>query len=224
MTTAKTTKTERLEIKPPRMERAAIKIIGTAPLVIHRFSEKSRKKMEASMEEGSQRAKNKKAREPRDFEADYQAAMYQSDDGWHGFPASMTRNALISSCRLVGFPMTRAKLSIFVIADGFDATEGVPLVRIHNSEPEMWKSHVRNSNGEADVRARPMYRAGWEAILSLEWDGDQFGASDVLNLAARAGLQGGIGEGRPDSPKSNGLGYGTWRLVDGVAEMSERGI
>jgi hypothetical protein len=44
----------------------------------------------------------------------------------------------------------------------------------------------------------------------VRFDADQFKASDVVNLLQRAGAQVGIGEGRPFSKSSNGLGYGTF--------------
>ena len=36
-----------------------------------------------------------------------------------------------------------------------------------------------------------------------------------MNLMARAGAQVGVGEGRPDSKTSAGLGFGTWEIVTG---------
>ena len=38
--------------------------------------------------------------------------------------------------------------------------------------------------------------------------------ADVVNLIARVGIQVGIGEGRPDSKMSAGLGYGLFELVN----------
>jgi len=71
---------------------------------------------------------------------------------------------------------------------------------------------VRNESGVVDLRMRPVWRR-WEVVLRLRWDADQFSAADILNLVARAGLQVGVGEGRPDSPNSNGLGNGCWEVM-----------
>jgi hypothetical protein len=46
----------------------------------------------------------------------------------------------------------------------------------------------------------------------LRWDADQFSVNDVMNLLSRAGVQVGIGEGRPFSKNSNGMGWGTWEV------------
>jgi hypothetical protein len=72
---------------------------------------------------------------------------------------------------------------------------------------------VRNESGVADIRWRPMWEQ-WGAIVNVQWDEDQFSATDVLNLMLRAGLQVGIGEGRPYSPNSNGMGWGRFEVVE----------
>ncbi|MFW6342879.1 MAG: hypothetical protein ACOC00_07655 [Halothiobacillaceae bacterium] len=157
-------------------------------------------------------AKSKKKREARDFEADFHAAQHISEEGWVGIPAPAFRAALISACRLVGFQMTKAKLSIFVVADGIDADDGTPLVKLDAPPPEMHEGMVRNATGVADIRVRPMWRT-WGANVRLRWDADQFTLSDIVNLMDRAGLQVGIGEGRPDSSKSAGMGWGQFEVA-----------
>lgn len=197
-------------IKPPRFERAAITIHGTSPFLQHKFSQKARIKIEETQREGS-RSRKGKQKEARNFEDDYEQAKHISSEGWCGIPAPAFRNAMISACRLAGFAMTRAKLSIFVEADGLDVDDGTPLVRI-SGEPECHQSYARNESGVVDLRWRPMWRE-WSAVLKLRWDADQFSATDIVNLLARAGQQVGIGEGRPDSPNSNGLGLGLFEVV-----------
>jgi hypothetical protein len=144
--------------------------------------------------------------------APYVQNKFSLDDGSPGIPASAFRAAMIDACRLVGFKMTEAKMSVFVQADGFDADDGTPLVRFSGGEPEMTQFTVRNATGVADVRVRPMWRR-WEAILRIQYDADQFKEADVLNLLLRAGLQVGVGEGRPFSKKSAGMGWGTFTIV-----------
>ena len=205
----KTDGEQTLRITPPNLKTAVIHIVGISPYVQHAFSEKQRKVMEATQREGQQ-ARGKRTRVPKDFEAAYQNAKHLSKEGWCGIPAPAFRNAMISACKLIGYKMTHAKLSIFVEADGIDAKDGTPLVKIQG-EPRIHEGNVRNANGVADLRWRPMWEE-WSAAVKVQWDMDQFAASDVLNLMLRAGLQVGIGEGRPDSPKSNGLGWGRFRI------------
>jgi hypothetical protein len=203
-------KPEIIRVQRPNLTTTTLLIEGISPYVMHAFSEKARKIMEARQALGQQ-AKGKKVREPKDFELVYQECFHRAVDGnWPGIPAPAFRNAMISACKLCGIVMTRAKLSIFVEADGVDRTTGMPLVRIIG-EPRVFEAPVRNSSGVADIRHRPMWDS-WSASVRITWDSDQFSATDIANLLLRAGLQVGIGEGRPDSPESNGLGWGRFRV------------
>jgi hypothetical protein len=204
------TKQEIVTIAAPKFERAQFEIVGTAPLVMAAFSEKARQKMREKHEAGST-AKSKKEREARDFAADCEAALHRLEDSTIGFPASAWRAAMIDACRLVGFKMTMAKMSVFVEADGLDLVSGQPLVRIIG-DYEQHVAATRNQTGVTDLRSRPMFRR-WSATLRVRWDGDQFRVGDVSNLLARAGMQIGVGEGRPFSRESYGLGWGTFEVV-----------
>lgn len=208
---AKKESEKRLTITAPKIKTASFRIIGTAPYVQHKFSAKMRQQMREKQEAGSTGNKGKR-REPKDFQAAYEGAMYKDAEGRNGIPAPCFRNAMISACRLAGFKMTHAKLSVFVCADSFDADSGTPLVRFAKGEPEYTEMPVRNQTGVADIRARPMWREGWEIIVRVQYDADQFVEEDVANLLMRAGLQVGLGEGRPDSKRSAGMGWGTFRL------------
>jgi len=202
---------EIVRVTRPRLRPAMIPIVGISPYVQHAFSEKQRKQMEETQRAGQQ-SRGKKVRQPKDFDAVYEAAKHISKEGWLGIPAPAFRNAMISACKLVGIVMTRAKLSVFVEADGIDKNDGTPLVRIIG-EPRIHQATVRNETGVADIRWRPMWEE-WSAHVKIRWDEDQFSANDVVNLMMRAGLQVGIGEGRPDSPNSNGLGWGRFEVQE----------
>lgn len=199
----------RVVIEPPKIGVASIRIVGIAPYVQHKFSKKAREQMMAKQRLGDQANKSRK-REPKDFEQIYKDAMHISREGWPGIPAPSFRNAMISACRIVGFKMTHAKLSVFVEADGFDVDDGTPLVRIVG-EPRVHESYVRNDSGVADIRWRPMWEE-WSAIVRIRFDQNQFSPADIGNLLARAGLQVGIGEGRPDSKNSAGMGWGMFEI------------
>lgn len=196
-------------ITPPNIQTAEFCIIGTAPYVQARFSQKAMNMMREKMAAGST-AKGKKSREARDFDADYRNAMHVSEAGWCGIPAGAFRKAMISACKLVNFKMTLAKLSVFVQADGFDKVDGVPLIRIQGT-PEKTEMNVRNATGVADIRVRPMWRE-WKAKVRVSFDAGQFTLQDISNLMLRVGAQVGVGEGRPDSRESCGLGWGTFRI------------
>lgn len=204
-------KTETLVISAPNIRTIQFRIKGTSPYMQARFNHKAMQMMMDKMAGGST-SKKGKAREARDFDADYRAAMHVTADGWRGIPASAFRNACISACRIIGFKMTLAKLSIFVEADGLDVVDGTPLIRIEG-EPERTDMTVRNATGVVDIRVRPMWRE-WSATVRIRYDADQFKPEDVANLLSRVGMQVGIGEGRPDSKSSAGMGFGLFELVN----------
>ena len=203
---------QKVAVTRPNFKFAKIGIRGTTPLVIHRFSQKVQAGIRETQEAGSV-SKKGKTRQPRDFADNYHNARYIAKvGGWDGIPSSAFRNALISACRTVGFKMTIAKMSVFCIPDGF-CEDGTGLVRITKGEPHMDVRPGRNANGGVDLRARPMWPEGWEAVVSLRWDADQFSATDLINLLIRAGMQVGICEGRPDSKMSAGCGWGEFEVL-----------
>jgi len=199
-------------IAPPKFETAEFILKGIAPLVIHRFSSKTKNEMKLKMETGKA-AGNKKNREAKDTDQTFFESRYISPEGWDGVHASAFRQALISACRLVGFKMTLAKLSLFVIQDGWDAEEPqIPLVRIHGT-PIKQEDMARVETGQPYVTVRAAYH-NWSIKLRIRWDSDQFTVSDIANLLMRVGMQVGIGEGRPDSKKSSGMGWGLFEVVN----------
>lgn len=200
-----------IAITPPNLVVAEFNLVGTAPYVQHAFSQKAMEQIHATQAAGQQ-ARGKKVRVAKDFSAIYEGAKHKSTQGWLGQPASGYRNAMISACRLVGFAMTRAKLSFFVLADGYDAVSGDGLVRIYG-EPEPVEHYARNDNGSVDLRVRPMWRE-WTAKVRIQFDEDQFSTQDVLNLLLRAGMQVGVGEGRHDSKNSAGMGWGSFTVAN----------
>ena len=202
-----------VQIKPVNLQVVEFHLRGIEPLCINRFSAKAMEKMIETQKAGSQ-AKSKKNREAKDFEQCFQDARHLSSEGWDGVAASAFRCALISACRTVDFKMTLAKLSLFVIADGYDKVDGTPLVRITKGQPSRVDSLVRNDTGVVDIRPRPVWQPGWEMKVRIRYDADRFSIEDVTNLMMRVGMQVGIGEGRPDSKDSAGIGYGLFEIVN----------
>lgn len=199
-----------VEITPPDIRTIKFKIIGSAPYVQNKFSQKAREEIRVKQEAKEKRKSTK--REAKDFQESFEQAKHVSDEGWLGIPAPAFRAAMISACRLVGFTMTQAKLAVFIVPDGFDKDDGTPLVRITKGEPIVHESHVRIAMGTTTVVWRPMWREGWEAVVNVQYDAGMFGESDIANLLMRVGMQVGVGEGRPDSKSSTGMGWGTFVL------------
>lgn len=175
---------ETVTITAPNFHFANVTVRGLAPYVQSKFSTRTIEKIVKTQEEGSQ-AGSKKKRPPKDFDAACDGARYRMADGGSGIPCGAFRAAMIDSCRLAGFKMTHAKLSVFVEPDGFDADDRTPLVRIRG-DWHRWDGKGRNANGNIDIHPRPMWDS-WEADLRIRYDADQFSADDVVNLLLRAG-------------------------------------
>lgn len=206
-----------VQIKAPDLRTAVFRITGDAPLVVHRFSSKTKQQMAQKMEEGKSSG-SKKNREAKNSDETFNEARYTSPEGWDGFHAAAIRNAMISACRLVSFKMTLAKMSVFVVADGYDKTEPqIPLIRIIG-KAEKQSDMARVETGSPYVTYRARYFP-WSAVVRIRFDHDQFSLEDVTNLLVRVGAQVGIQEGRPDSPNSCGMGWGTFTLQ--VAEKEK---
>jgi hypothetical protein len=200
---------ERVVITPPNFQTGIFEIRGTAPLVQHKFSKKAQQKMlDKNLQAEGTKGKTKK---PRNIEQEYKEAMHIGEDGKHGIPCTAFRCALIEACRAANFVMTKAKMSIFCLPDTIDNEDKTPLVHLIG-KPEMVQHHVRLERGVSSVAIRPMFKE-WSATIKLQWDADQFDIEAIANLIMRAGLQVGIGEGRPFSKKSAGMGWGTFELI-----------
>lgn len=202
---------EKVSISAPRMSRKLFRLIGVTPYVSNNFSAESQKKMADKQKKGSQTQKDRK-KAPKDFSQLYRGSMHVSTEGWVGHPASTFRQAMVDACRTVGFKMTLAKMGLFILADGYDQTDGRPLVRVEG-EPREFQSFVRLADGSADISSRARWEK-WAINLRVEFDLDMFSAEDVANLLMRVGRQVGIGAGRPFSKTSCGQDWGRFELED----------
>jgi hypothetical protein len=204
--------TKEIVIRPPRFALATFLIRGIAPLVINKFSKDAIGEIKEKQLAGSQAKKGKK-RKARDFKKCFEQAAYISKDGWYGMKTSAFRVALISACRLAGFQMTLAKLAIFIEADGTDLESGVPLVRIIGPKPEISEmiGWIGGQTKTPTIAIRPLWRK-WAIELRIKFDEDIFSLEDITNLLMRVGMQVGVGEGRPDSPKSPGMNWGLFEI------------
>lgn len=209
-------KVEQVTITPPNFQTIKLQVKGTAPLLQLRFSAKA--ELLAKHQEGGA-ARSKRNRVAKDVDELFKKALHVSEDGWYGIPCAAFRNAAISACRLVGYKMTLAKMAVFVEADGYDKEEHTPLVRITKGDPIMHSGHVRNATGVVDIRIRAMFKE-WQCSPRVRFDADLFKVQDVVNLMYRAGQQVGVGEGRPDSRESAGMGMGTFSV--GLGEILQQ--
>lgn len=209
---ANLTESRDLVISRANLVTAEFLIIGDSPYCQHKFSKKATQQMMDKMKAGGTAKKSTK-KEPRDFDRDYVEAMYQPNPPWPngGIPANALLASMVDACRLTDFQMRSAKQCIDVLADGFDVDTMKPLIRITKGAPEPFITPMRIQM-TTDIRVRPLWQPGWEAIVRIQYDADRFTMIDVANLLHRAGSQVGIGEGRPQSKMCVGLGWGKFHI------------
>lgn len=182
-----------------KIREVAIPIKGISPLVVHAWSEKS-KKMITDKQAG--KAKNAK-HDIRIPEEDYEQAKHKSVEGWEGFPAAGFKAAMIRGAKMIGLVMKDTQTAFFVRAD----CPETQLVRIIG-ESRMRTDMVRVGMGAADIRYRPEYPE-WSAVLNIEFNEGVISLEQIFQLVRAAGYGCGIGEMRPEKTKYN---YGRFDL------------
>jgi hypothetical protein len=176
--------------------RVLIPIVGTAPLIVHRFSEKSKRVM-LDAQQGKKRLK-----EVRDPQAEYQACFYRLADGAPGFPSVAFKSACVSAGRMFGkdLPMTLIRQAVLVV--GRLGTDGMMLTAI-DGEPSMREDVVRIGQGTSDLRYRAQFTA-WSAVLEVVFAHSAVSLESVLALVDAAGASVGVGEWRPEKKGDSG--------------------
>jgi hypothetical protein len=172
-------------------ETIRVPILGMSPMITHKFSEKAKRAMLDAMQG------RKSPKEPKDPEAEYEAAAYRLDDGGYGIPAIAFKSATVSAARFFGKSVTMVGLrqTIFVAGE-FSKAEGMMLARIQGT-PEMREDVVRVGNGGTDLRYRPCWTE-WETELEITYVKSMLTRDSVLSLIEAGGLGVGVGEWRPE--------------------------
>jgi len=220
MAAAKKKVATEIKITAPNFQVLNVGIVGTAPYVSNNFSQEAQEMMREAQAAGETSKTGGKKRDPKDFEKAYKGSLHESEKGWVGIPATAFRNALIRACAVAGMEMTKAKMCVFVEADGYEAGRVTPLVQITKGKPEQFIAPARNANGSIDLRSRAKFLPGWEAKLRVRFDADLFTSEMVANLVNRAGISVGVGAGRPFSKDSAGVGWGTFEIRDSVRKSA----
>jgi hypothetical protein len=193
---AVTEDTPQVEINQIGVERLHVPILGTSPLIVHRFSEKAKRQMLDAMQG------RKTPKLPKDPEAEYQAAFYRFADGGYGFPATGFKKATVGGARFYGKDVKMTELRQFMFFVGEIGVDGIQLVRI-DGEPQMREDVVRVGNNGADLRYRPEFLQ-WRAVLDVIYVKSALTRGSVLSLVDAAGMGVGVGEWRPEKHGTSG--------------------
>ena len=178
-------------IQAVNLRRATIHLKGTAPLIPHSWSAKSKDMLRMTAAE--RRKVPKKARNP---EAEFLAATCWCADGSYGIPAMAVKSAMIEVAHKdAGLPKTTVRKALRFRVAG--------VIPMECSEPKMREDIVRIGNNQTDIRYRPEFEE-WGAEISFDYDADLLTIQDVINLTNRAGFSVGIGEWRPEKNGEHG--------------------
>lgn len=182
-------------------ETLRVPIVGTAPLIVHKFSEKAKRQMLDAMQG------RKSPKEPKNPEAEFEAAFYRHDDGGYGFPVIAFKAATVGAARFYGKSVSMTALRQFVFMDAeFSKTDGQKLARIVGS-PHMREDVTRVGMGGTDLRYRPEFTE-WSTSLEITYVKTMLTRDSVLSLIDAGGMGVGVGEWRPEKKGD----FGTYRI------------
>jgi len=186
------------EIQIDRIGRETIHvpIIGVTPLIVHRFSEKEKRKM---LDNARGRKSPKEAKDP---QAEYEAAFYRLADGSCCMPSIAFKRATVGAARFYGKSVTMEGLKQQVFVSGERGDDGRAMTRIEG-EPEMREDAVRVGQGGGDLRYRPMFR-DWSAVLEITYVTSMLTRDSLLSIVDAGGSVG-VGEWRPERNGDSGL-------------------
>ena len=198
-----TVEEQKIKIPPLAFALANITLIGDTPLLVNKFSEKSKVEM---LEKQMKRAKA--AKPARDPEAEVQAALYVIESKstkkakFYGIPAGGLKNCCVSACRFIsGVPMTIARGAFQIISDNPEN-----LIEIKGSKPVIDERIVRIGGFKktAMVRFRPRFDE-WSLSFKVKYNQSIISPEQLLNLFENAGFAVGLCEHRPEKNGNNGM-------------------
>lgn len=193
---------DQIQIAKIAAETIAVPIIGTAPLIVHNFSDKSKRQM-LDAQQG-----RKTPKVSRDPDAEYQAAFYRTKDGY-GFPVTAFKAATIGAARFYGKDVSMTSLRQFLFMHGqISDNDPQQLVDIYG-EPRMREDVVRlgGPSRSADLRYRPEFPE-WSTILTITYVKSSLSRDSVLSLVDAGGMGLGVGEWRPEKRGE----FGTYKI------------
>lgn len=193
---------EALETQPPKTKQQIVipkldirtmrvRLVGDAPLIVHRFSEKMKKQML-----DKQMGTATEGRAFKDPEQDFQDSLYRLPGNKFGFPAIAFKNAGVTACTSLGKAITKtaARQAFHVMGD---------MVEIIGT-PTMREDTVRIGQGTTDIRYRGEFKT-WSCELTIRYNARVLTDEQIINLLNVAGFAVGIGEWRPERDGQFGL-------------------
>lgn len=205
-----------ITIKPIKLQKTRITIVGDTPLIVHSWSEKAKKEMLAAQQK---QGKAKKAKDIRDPFAEFMDACYWiteepeektpeafekavADGAKFGFKVIPFKLAAISACYRAGITKNKVDMmcSFFVNAvDGIKHETGEELAVIQSDRPPVFREDMVRIGGiskTADLRYRPSF-VNWKTELEVTLiDTGVFDLESIIQAINMGGYMNGVGEWR----------------------------
>lgn len=199
--------TTAIELPPLALETVEIPLIGTAPLIVHAWSEKALRQMADKQQKRAAKAREAKVpfddfagslywlteRPEKPTEADVEAAKF-------GLPAVAFKSAAVTACTSTGsITKVAARQAFHVVGT---------MVEIIGPPPAMREDVCRVGMGTADLRYRGQFDP-WGVRVRVEINTAVISPEQVVNLFALAGFAVGVAEWRPERDG----GFGRFRVA-----------
>lgn len=186
-----------MQISPLPAARLLVPIIGTTPLIVHRWDEKAKLKMLGEMQG------RKEPKKPKDPQAEYEATLYRTADGGFGFPVVGFKAAVVSAARFYGKEVSMVRLRQCLFFQGVPSDDGKQILTPVTGVPRMREDAVTVGMKGRDLRYRAEFLE-WTAVLDVTFITSMLDANSVLSLVDAAGRGVGVGEWRPEKSGQNG--------------------
>jgi hypothetical protein len=204
-----------ISIPEIKLRPAQIRIEGTSPLVVHKFSEKAKKQM---LEKQMKTAKTsaKAAKNPVE---DFMGALYWLTPMPTEFTEAAFEKAVRGGARF-GFPTTGVKASIVSAAYRAELVKNKvslfgcfhiagEFIEIKGVAPIMREDTVRLQTGVADIRFRPEFPVGWYADIDVTYNEALLSLEQLVSFVTLGGFAVGIGENRVEK----GGNWGSFKVA-----------
>jgi hypothetical protein len=185
-------------------------IIGTKPLLMHRFSDKARRELLLPRAKMNQVEKETTLKHDSPVQEAKDAAIisrYPDSPAFFGMPAGAIKGGLATAAlRMPGVKKTEIGQLAFVLTDNDDNL--IPIYGI----PKLHMSMVRNSgmNRTPDVRSRLIFPV-WAAEFTVRYIKPNLTELAIARMLHAAGMICGLGDWRAEKGKGD---YGSYEVVD----------
>lgn len=178
-----------IKLPAPEFTTFRLKLVGTSPLILDRFTERAKEKI-ARSQDGTAKQKDP----PRDPEAEYLEACYRTTNGQYGVPKLAFRKAIQSGATRG----TDVKGTVTLAAFQIDTPDEI--LPLETVDPRMRTDHALKGH----LRYRPEFWP-WAVVLPIKLDHEIVSLEQFAHIVYKAGLGVGIGNWRAEKKGDFGL-------------------